>query len=104
MLPAWRSLHSNMRELLGAFAEVVCVGTPAVVDAAQDVSTSLQALTASLSSRGGLRAWLWQDPILLRGSDYADRRDAVLKGLRQFMILSTEDLGKSRRASVPSSS
>jgi hypothetical protein len=100
VLPAWRSLHANLRELIVAFAEVVCVGTPAVVEAAQDVSASLQMLTGSLHSRGGPRAWLWQDPILLRGADYIDKREAVMKALRQFMIVSTEDLAKKRRASV----
>lgn len=101
VFPAWRSLTSNLRELAVEFTEVVCVGTPQVVEAAVAVADALQHLTNGLRGPTGLDSWLWRTPVLVRGSHYLEDREAVLKALRRFMVVSTEDLAVKRRAAVP---
>jgi hypothetical protein len=101
VVPAWRSLSLNLREVVVAFTEVVCVGTPQVLEAADEVAQSMQRLGGTLQSPTGVNSWLMRTPVLVRGPRYAEERIAALKAVRHFMVVSTDDLAVRRQATVP---
>jgi hypothetical protein len=98
-LGSYRAYLRNMQEMVVQFSDVVCVGTTEIAGSAATVTQALTALTKQIHTPGlrEPRRHVMQLP------GYSDQRTEVLKALREFMVLSTADLGRSRppRAASP---
>lgn len=95
-LGSYRAYLKNMQEMVVQFAELVCVGTPEVAQSAVKVTDALVALSKEIHIP--TLADRRRRPIQLGG--YARRRNEVLEAMREFMVWSTADLGRSRPAKV----
>ncbi len=98
-LGSFRAYIRNMQEMVVQFSDVVCVGTPEIAESAVKVTSALVALSKEIHTPT-LRE-VRHRPLQLPG--YADQRTEVLSALREFMVLSTADLGTKRepRAASP---
>lgn len=95
-LGSYRAYLRNMQEMVVQFAEIVCVGTPEIAEAAVKVTDALAGLNKEIHIP--TLADRRRHPIQLAG--YAGKRTEVLEAVREFMVLSTTDLGQSRSPRV----
>ncbi len=93
---AHRKFLENFAEMIVAFAELTCGGTLAVTDAAVAVTAALAELTNEIKPTKVTDLRKIGRLVPERGPRCASCQQEVLSAIRQFTIVSTEDLGRAR--------
>ena len=95
-LGSYRRYLAGLQEVTVQFAEIVCVGTPEIATEAEEVTKVLLKMNESIR----FPHWCERKKTPIRLSDYDERRSDVLSAVRQFMVLTTEDLAERRKLKV----
>lgn len=92
-LGSYRRYLTGLQEVTVQFAEIVCLGTPGIAAEAEEVKKVLLEMNESIR----FPHWWEREKTPIRLPDYGERRNDVLAAVRQFMVLTTEDLARLRK-------
>jgi hypothetical protein len=95
-LGSYRRYLTGLQEVTVQFAEIVCLGTPEIAEKAEELTKVLFMLNQSIRDP----RWNELKKTPIRLFDYDERRNDVLAAVRDFMVLTTEDLGERRKPNV----
>jgi hypothetical protein len=95
-LGSYRRYLAGLQEVTVTFAEIVCLGTPEIAEKAEEVTKVLLKMNQSIRQP----RWNERKKTPVRLLDYDERRNEVLAAVREFMVLTTEDLGERRKPNV----
>ena len=94
---AHRKFLESFAEMIVQFAEITCVGTPDVTEAAVAVTAALAELTKEIKPTKVTDLRKLGRLVPERGPRYDACQQEALSAIRRFTIVSTEDLGRVRR-------